>query len=362
MVTTIHGATVALSPQAGPVDVVVEGGTITGVEPFATIRPRGEVVDATGHYLVPGLVDAHLHLTGPEELHQLVRSGVTTGVDLGTHPDELVEALRGLVGGADVLSAGAAASAPGGTQTTVMGLPEESAVAGPGDVQRWIEWRVAAHGDLVKIIIEDPSGPVPALDVETIRAIVAAAHARGLMTFAHVVTQTTFELALDGGVDVLTHAPADRPLDPAIVQCMVEQGTVCCPTLVMMRAIITQRADSAGPGLDFGACVESVRRMHEAGVPILAGTDANATPVAPVPHGTSLHDELALLCEAGLTPREALLSATKEPARRLHLDDRGRIEPGARADLVLVEEDPLVGLATLREPVAVWVGGTRATL
>ena len=104
--------------------------------------------------------------------------------------------------------------------------------------------------------------------------------------------------------------------------------------------------------------------MHTAGIPILAGSDAFAAPLLPEPvrHGESLHHELALLVEAGLTPPEALRSATVLPARHFGLTDRGAVEPGLRADLVLLDGDPLTDITATRRIARVWCAGLDAPL
>lgn len=102
-----------------------------------------------------------------------------------------------------------------------------------------------------------------------------------------------------------------------------------------------------------------MRALHDAGVRIIAGTDANETPFAPVHHGPSLHDEFGYLIEAGMTSAEAVRSATSAAADALGLGDRGRIVEGARADLLLVEASPVDDIEVLRTPAEVWVGGVR---
>ena len=99
--------------------------------------------------------------------------------------------------------------------------------------------------------------------------------------------------------------------------------------------------------------------MYRAGVPILAGTDANDLPgPAAVPHGSSLHHELELLVDAGLTTVDALRAATTRPARYFGLADRGVVEPGRRADLVLVDGDPLHDIKATQAIRRVWCAGT----
>jgi imidazolonepropionase-like amidohydrolase len=104
--------------------------------------------------------------------------------------------------------------------------------------------------------------------------------------------------------------------------------------------------------------------MYRAGIPVLAGTDANSAPGAPaqVPHGSSMHRELELLVDAGLSTVDALRAATVLPAKYFGLDDRGAIAPGRRADLLLVDGDPLAGITATRNVQGVWCGGVEASI
>jgi imidazolonepropionase-like amidohydrolase len=115
------------------------------------------------------------------------------------------------------------------------------------------------------------------------------------------------------------------------------------------------------PGPAYEPARASVAAVHAAGLPILAGTDANVAPGAPSapPFGESLHHELELLVDAGLSAAEALDAATSLPADHFNLADRGRVEPGLRADLVLLEDDPLADISATRRIRGVWVAGQR---
>ena len=193
-------------------------------------------------------------------------------------------------------------------------------------------------------------------DQATIDALVAAAHEQGKLVVAHASSVEAVRKAQLAGADILTHAPLDQVLDAAAAAEVAAAGRVVVPTLTMMASIV---ANLAPPDADYANVRASVAALYRAGVPVLAGTDANDSPGTPsrVPHGESLHRELELLVEAGLSTLDALLAATALPARYFGLPDRGTIEPGKRADLVLIDGDPLADIRATRSISRIWCGG-----
>jgi imidazolonepropionase-like amidohydrolase len=143
---------------------------------------------------------------------------------------------------------------------------------------------------------------------------------------------------------------------------------VSVPTLCMMEGIINKliaAGIASKPGADvakgpaYANASDSVSALYARGVPVLAGTDANAAPFAPaaIAHGESLHHELELLVNAGVSSVDALLAATGLAAKHFGLNDRGRIAPGLRADLVLIGGDPISEITMSRNVERVWCGG-----
>lgn len=324
----------------------------------------GDIVDGGGATLLPGLIDCHIHLTGRADLEAAAHWGITTMLDMATPSPELVDGLRGLPGLTDIRSAGSPASGPGGIQTRMLGFPEDTAVSGPDDAERFVAQRVSEGSDYLKIIVEDPAQMGPAaLGAETVAALGEAARRHGLRTYAHATTVASVRLAAEAGVDVITHVPIDAPLDPGTAADIRERGIVVVPTLVMMRGAVqmARTMGTHGDEADYAHSVASVAALLGAGVQVLAGTDANSHPASPfgVAHGSSLHDELGLLVEAGMSPAEALRSATSRPAALWGLGDRGAIRPGLRADLLLVEGDPTHDLEATRQIDGVWIAGQR---
>ncbi|MEJ3406089.1 amidohydrolase family protein [Rathayibacter sp. YIM 133350] len=334
-----------------PEDVVIDGEVIGS-------QALGAQEVASGGYLIPGLIDCHVHLSGPETLERLSAYGVTTGLDMSS-PARLVAALRGSPGVTDIRSPLMAATSPASAHAERMkAIPaaREALVRGPSDAAGWVDAHMEQGADYIKIVID-----LPGFDQATVDALVDASHRRGLMVVAHASRHAAVDMAQRAGVDVLTHAPLDRSIEAAQAAELVAAGAVIVPTLTMMQRIVDRLAAAGIPGPDYAPAQASVTALHAAGMPILAGTDANETPAAPAspPFGSSLHDELPLLVAAGLTPVEALNAATSVAARHFGLADRGRIAPGLRADLVLLDHDPTVDIAATRSIRGVWCAGIR---
>ncbi|MDT7800121.1 MAG: hypothetical protein QOI78_3554 [Actinomycetota bacterium] len=326
-----------------PRTVVIDGDTI-GDDPAGA-----ETVDGGGRVLLPGLVDAHIHLHGRESLEQLARHGVTTGLDMATFSADLLASLRNQPGLTDIRSAGVPAIGPGGMHARIPGMPAEAVVTDPRLAGAFVAARVAAGSDYLKIVLEAPGGGGP--ELAAARALTEAAHEAGLLVVAHATSAGAYTMALDAGVDILTHAPLGAP----ITADDVARAGIVAPTLIMMKGV---SATAGRPQLYEGAKA-SVTALYRAGVPILAGTDANNEPGVPatVPHGASLHEELELLVDAGLSTVDALRAATVLPAKHFGLDDRGAVRPGLRADLVLVDGDPVADIRDTRAITRVWCAG-----
>lgn len=349
----------------GRLDVAFDEKEITKVSPTAEDRARSDtVIDGTGKTLLPGLIDTHVHFDSYADLGQFSRWGLTTVLDMGTHPKSLMDSLRNQVGLADVQSAGSPASGPGSNQTTKGGFSSSTVVTGPNDATRFVTDRVAEKSDYVKIIIEDPAGAGDAaLGGDTIAAIVQAAHAAGLQTIGHAPSTAAFRLGIDAGVDILTYVPLNGPTTAEMTALMATGSIQAIPTLFMMKG--TAKAiglPDSGDGPGYRNASASVAAMKTAGVVIAAGTDANRAPIVPFSPvlGESMPDELRLLVDAGLTPTEALRSATRAAAAMFGLDDRGIVREGSRADLLLVTGDPTADITATRNIDRVWIAGIPA--
>ncbi|MGW4848635.1 amidohydrolase family protein [Nocardia brasiliensis] len=327
-----------------PITVTIDGARI------GDTTGSGKVIDAGGAVLLPGFIDAHVHVDGRLTLDLLAAHGVTTALDMAAAPDKVAE-LRGLAGTTDIRSAVTPIIGPGGPHAQFLG--QRAILDDPADAEAAVAERIAEGSDYLELVLEPPGAGGP--DIDTVHAAVTTAHARQLRVIAHATTAESYAMALDAHSDVITHVPLGTPLPPELIDRLATAGTVVVPTLTMMQrlAIASGRPDGIEAGL------ASVGAMHAAGIPILAGTDANSTPGLPFPtyHGTDLHHELELLVRAGLSPTEALTAATILPARYFDLPDRGMVAPGMRADLVLVDGDPTADIRATRNITHIWCAG-----
>lgn len=356
-------------------------GLITGCSAASAAREGDDVIDAAGGTVLPGLIDAHVHLV-PGALAQSLTFGVTTVLDMFSTSD-LVAGAREQAGSrpdvADVRSSGVGATAPGG-HPSMMYAPFPT-LTGAAQAERFVAERVAEGSDFLKIF-SGTGGLWPSLDPGTITALVAAAHARGLVVVAHVSSTAGVEQVVAAGVDVVAHVPADATLDEALAARMAEAGIVVGPTLATIENTLGERGGAAVAGdprlaemlgdawvrrltsaasgwsgrhmPPYSRAEDNVRRLAGAGVMLLAGTDA---PNPGTVFGASLHRELELLVRCGISPAQALAAATSEPARVFGLADRGRVAAGHRADLFLVSGDPLTDITATRAIERIWRAG-----
>jgi imidazolonepropionase-like amidohydrolase len=335
--------------------------------------------------LLPGLIDAHCHIGQQEEgLEQAAALGVTTELDMWGDPKRLSALRQEIARGqhpnaADFRTAGIGASAPGGHPSEMEG-PTYPMLGPQDDAQTFVDARIAEGSDYLKIIYDHLR---PGLTFDQLRNLVAAAHRRNLRVAAHETVQKDGLEAIRAGVDDVEHLFADTPISPEFVSAAVENHTAVTPTLAILSSVGgeargAQLADDRrfSPYLlswsvrvlhakfpeefvrrnHFEYACAATKALHHAGVPLLAGTDS---PGPGTGYGLSIHVELQLLTECGLTTEEALQAATTAPAREFGLIDRGRIQPGRRADLLLVKGDPSKDIRATRDIVDVWIGGRK---
>lgn len=419
-VIAIVGVTVVdpSSPQPSATEqtILIADGIIQRVGEAAqvAIPASARRVNARGKFAIPGLCDAHVHFmnTGVTALPLLVANGITSVREMGGYIDSTrawqSRIRAGTLVGPRIVTPGPILESPAYLQNVVERsrrgdprlalrvLPYRIRVGDSADAKRAIDSLVKLRVDFVKFRTT--------ANADAFYAILREARRAGLRVTGH---QPIVQLrsALDSGFSDLQHAilpPLSRlpaATRDSVYRKFVENGAWYTPTLTVSRAVmlsgdsaaraifgpdairLDERRGYASPwllewwrmqvderaadtGLAWRAVVEEayrssasdVRRMHELGVKILAGTDAGSVLVYP---GFALHEELQYLVEdAKLSPREALWSATVGPAQFARLEDRlGTLTPGKIADIVLLDADPLNDIRNTRRIFAVIQGG-----
>ena len=339
--------------------VVIDNGHIKSVGAMAPAMCDDEL-NARGMTLLPGYIDTHIHIDSRDNCALAVKSGITTFIDQMCDKTELIDSLdepdEPIT---SVRSVYLPVQARQGKMMVEAFGYESPYVATKEDVQRTIDGEIEKGAIVVKMILDLPPLTTGMLSEELIAETVRYAHERGKLVSAHTTSIEAYRRAAKYGVDILNHIPRNEVVPQDIIDEIKEKNLTVIPTMVMqegmirnMQKIMPERAGN------FDNVMETVRRMQKAGVRMLVGTDSNHTnKLCFVTHGESIFREFDLLHEAGLTNLDILRGTTSTAADVFGLSDRGAIEVGKRADLVLVEGDPTQDISVCRNIKKVWVKG-----
>jgi len=396
--TLFAGGSVVDGTGADPsvADVVVEDGRIVEVGVGLDGDDR---VDLAGKAVLPGLFDCHTHVVvssidtmrllqtpfsyrffeAARNLEATLRTGITTVRDAGGADLGVKEAVaNGLVRGPRMQISLSMLSQTGGHGDGWMpfggtvrallshhpGVPE-TLVDGPDEMRHKVRELIRMGADVIKVAVS--GGVLSPRDKPThahfrlaeLEVLVEEATAAGIFVMAHAQATPGIKNAIRAGIRSIDHGIY---LDDEAIELMLERGTFLVPTLVAPRGVID--AADAGAAIP-DASVAKAREVIEthrasfakavsAGVKVAMGTDSGVTP-----HGKNLR-ELALMVEGGMTPMQAIVATTRTAAELMGLEEElGTLEPGKRADLVVVDGDPLE-VTTLADRVeSVYQDGTR---
>jgi len=400
--TIIHAGRLLADPASGRVlteqsVLVGSDGRIIGIEAGYVTRDGATVVDQRNRFVLPGLIDSHVHLTselGPNQLLEEVQltvadqtmrgaenarktlmAGFTTVADLGANNDAIFAVRRAIrenrIPGPRIIASGSAVTPDGGHADANGFAPEivdvlrsVSACSGPDACRRAVRRQIQAGADVIKItatggvLSNTAAGVSQQFSDAELSAIVEAAHMMGRRVTAHAHGVDGINAALRAGVDSIEHGTyldrqsismlrrGDHYLVPTMmagwwVGQLAEQGGVLTPAQA-------DKARRVGPDL-----VRMVRMAHANNVRIAFGTDTGVSP-----HGMNAR-EFQLLVEAGYTPLQAIQMATVNAADHLQLNGvAGRIAPGYAADIIAVDGDPLADVATFMNVRYVMARGT----
>ncbi|KAM5354935.1 hypothetical protein ACJ41O_001581 [Fusarium nematophilum] len=341
--------------RASPGDII---STEAGARDLASIDT---VVDGTGCTLLPAFIDANVDTAATgTDLPLFASYGVGTVFDMSSTRAE-IQAMRAEsnaeVGLPTYLASGPIATAQTTDGARIHPRRETGVVQVPAGAEAFVASLMdgPTKSDYIKVLVD-----LPGIDGPTLVALVHAAHRHGKLAVAHSFQKIGYSRALEAGFDVITLVPIDGLIDSEMADGLAALGIACIPTLCMARAMVPLLLREARDGVEdvsFEYALANVKKLYDAGVRICAGTEANQISHVPIAIGESLHEEMELLVRAGLSNLDALRAATVVPTMVFGMEDRGEISLGRRADMVLVEGDPLQDITATRRIRKVWIGG-----
>lgn len=375
--TAIIGATVFPATGEAPrvANVVIRDDRIVAVGPDVR-APRGAVVvNAKGKALLPGFFDLHTHWTPagspnitPEIANAYIAAGVTTVNDFHQSPESWEPRRAWLATlAAPHVNFTARTSTPGGHGADWADVNTTKWVNTPEAARKAIRELAPYKPDFIKAFADGwrygMSADNTSMDQATLSALVDEAHKHNWKVGTHTVTVDRGRIAGLAKVDVIAHSLQDREIDAEAIAAIKAGGSAYAPTLAVYEPVKPGQTPPANPDdpryrqslRKFGFALHNAKALHDAGVTIALATDAG---MPGTPHGSSTLREMELLVQAGLTPAEALIAGTANSAKVMGvLDDRGTIEPGKRADLVLVDGKPWEQISDVRRTVRVFIDG-----
>jgi imidazolonepropionase-like amidohydrolase len=360
--------------------ILVENGRVVaaGRAESVPIPADAQRIVLAGKTVIPGLINAHGHVNDPaRDLMIYAAYGVTTVFSLGGEQPS-------------VFAARATQDRPILARSRVFVSGPVLSPNTPEEARAQVAQVAGQRVDFVKIRVDDNLGTTEKMPEPVYRAVIDEAHQRGLKVAVHLFYLEDAKRVLDAGADLIAHSIRDADVDQPLIASLREKGICVCPTL--MREVSTfiyestpeffsdplflahankewvaqlqqparQAAMRESPSAQrYKAALEvasrNLERLADAGVPIAMGTDTGPTGRF---QGYFELMELELMVKAGLTPRQALIAATRDAARCMKVDDSvGTLEPGRWADFVVLNADPLANISNIRQIDSVWIAG-----
>jgi imidazolonepropionase-like amidohydrolase len=349
--------------------LVVQGDKIIAAGASVAVPAGATRVNLAGKTVMPAIIDTHVHLSPTRE--RLTRDlklrayyGVSTALSMGTDNIELLP-MRGenIPGAARFLSAGRGITMPEPGRITVpywINTEEEGRKA----VRELAEKKV----DIVKIWVDTRDGKYKKLTPEIFAAIIDEAHKQGLRVTAHIFDQEDGKSLIRAGVDSLAHGVRDRDIDDEFVTLIKSKpNLVLIPNLpdrgvkvdlawlkegltaAELERLEKDNVDKPAAQAFHGIQARNLKKLNEAGVRIVMGTDGN--------RAWGPHDEMADMVLAGMTPMQVIVAATRNGAEFLRLTDAGTLAAGKSADFIVLDANPLDAITNTRKISAVVLRG-----
>ena len=404
--TLIDGTGNGAKPESA---MIIDDGRIAWVGPVADLKApaNAETVDLTGRYVMPGLIDLHVHLANVVDLTQDTANftrenldrdlgvyasyGVTSVLSMGTDKDLIFDLRREQQEGRPSVSRVYTAGQGIVLKNGYGGVPNlNNQVATPAEAVAEVDRQAAKGVDFIKIWVDDELGTMPRMPPEISQAVIDAAHRHSLRALAHIFYLEDARLLVNQGIDGLVHSVRDKPVDQALIDAMKARGTwqlaetlsreasmfaygerapflddpffnrsVSPAALALLASPERQAAVAAGPHFHdypqfFETAKANLARLAQGGVNYGFGTDSGPPGRF---SGYFSHWELALMVDAGFTPEQAITTATSRAAEFLGATDIGVLEASRWADLIVLDANPLENILNTRTIRTVYIAG-----
>ncbi|MEL6276850.1 MAG: amidohydrolase family protein, partial [Bacteroidota bacterium] len=312
-----------------------------------------DTIDGSGHTLLPALTNAHVHAWAPGQLQEAAKAGVLNILDMHGSSRSLgfFRSFKDSTNYARFYGAGPGVTVPNG-HGTQFGMPAPT-VDSSTSARQFVLNRVEEGSDYIKILREPDR---PTVTEQNIKDAVVTAHENELLAVAHVSRSNDATLLANADVDGLVHVWFDEPIREKQLDTLAASDIFMVPTMltVLRFSKLATENNLDRKYIDSLTLITEVNRLHKAGITLLAGTDP---PNFGINYGDDLITELELLVAAGLTPTEAIQSATVHTAKAFKLPYDSKLTPGNTADMILVKGDATQSVLALREIVNVWKSG-----
>lgn len=396
--------------------IVIEGDHIWSISPGTARTPsNAKVINLKGRTIMPLIINTHGHLglvkgtsqsvanqSDDNIRHQLLRYqdyGVGAVLSMGTDGPRFAErreaSRHGTLPGADVYSAGIGFGEKDGVPPVSMGFSNVFRPKTPEQAREEVAQQARLKPDFIKIWVDDFWGQYPKMSPEIYTAIIDEAHKNGLRVAAHLYHLDDARILVANGVDIIAHSIRDGDVDITLLTEMKKRQVAYIPTLSLDDFAFVYEGSPAwmndpffraalDPGVlemvtspDYKAKVRAnrvtgqeaaalpvamgnLKKIYDSGILVALGTDSGATPVRV--QGFAEHMELVLMVQAGLTPLQAISVATKNGAQLLGVSDQyGRLEPGKKANFIVLEKDPSKDIHNTQTIQAVWKNGIKVS-
>ncbi len=334
--------------------VLIENGMIKTISSKSMSKPNATLIEGTGKTLMPALTNAHVHAWAPAALNEAAKAGVLNLLDM--HGVEMMMPMmkqyKDSTNYANFYAAGSAATAPEG-HGTQFGFPAPT-LTKPEEAKQFVADRVKAGADHIKIIVEPWK---KTLDHATVKALIDEAHNENKVAVVHISHVEDAVKVLNNNADGLVHIWWDSLIPEAQLKQVSKEKTFFVIPTLLTSILATKSIKERTPEAIFLSERElksEVKRLYDAGATILAGTDP---PNVQINYGTDLYKELKLISEAGIPNIDVLKSATSATAKAFGLRDKGTIEEGALANMLLVNGNPVETISDIENIETIWKNG-----